>query len=1581
MRCKNCNKELDLYADTWWMCAEHGQQRSIDDKIEPLTWLDEVVEHYPYPIAHCYRTLREDIEIHSDPRDGLRQLIRIKDVIETLVKYLAIIQLAVRVQQQDEPDALDRQIVEKLVAPALGTWDEGILRPLAKAAHELGDSRLDVIYEYLFAKSSRVRSDLQEFTSLHNRVICHGMVRNPREDQADVHYWVPKLNDMLSKAGFLARWELVQLSVDPISWMGAKADVVLQSLKSSKEVLQSLAGRKGEFALIPDSGEPFSIHPFIYLLGCRSCAGIERLFFYDGQKEYSTRKRIAMLEIKRGHKEVFTEPVEPLENLFTAELLAEYYRRYRHNFEVLEGKMVEFDFDSYHQRHREFVGRKFVSEWIRSSLTNYDSSFDRGYLLLTGEAGIGKTAFLTHWIDNNEFDTLPVRFYYSRGRNLTPFDFVRHCYHQLLLKHNIEDTDHPQEPNEYPRKLDSLLKTISEKYLAIGQKEIIVIDGIDEAGDTPQRIEVLKAIPRELPPGIYFLISSRPVKELDILNREMALKHYKFDAGDKVNREDVRQYLKLRLRDFIKAEYITSTLMIQIEKATAGNFLWAEQFTHAVKQGMIKPDQLQNALPCLSGLESIYREFWSRIIKSLTPEEERRIWHVAGILAAARSALTAEQVCAFTGITPDEFILARRIMQQYLDSAELENPNYPENPLIGYRIYHASFQEYLSAQPDFAIKNYHLRIAEYYLSIPEGPSHWDRYGLSFLPYHLLACERWEEMIDLLCSEDFLNARQSVANLSQYAIIEDYQQAIINASEPLWQRLWNAPLACTSLALSVISSLIDSGEIEQGKSLLERCKDILLSRASPELTSLWNCLAGRLAIYEGKMDQAELELSKALSLAREAGFSEGAAKAMLAIGVLVRKSYSSSLDTQNALQEALQSDFSAYDADFRSRALLNLCMVYVRKKQEKQASECLEKARNAVEESGNPILGAWLLKYAGFVSLLRQDIRLASEQFESASIVFIEQRHTKESRRCKELGICAMAPSVYMQVNERFLKVKFSGRALRDKDYELKIEKELESVKQSIALLEGIPEESDAHTIAANIQELDTLIDDFERRFDPEPPLYILLANWRGLENQEREIALRQLPRQLLEAKRWNELEALLTDLTFIEAKCAAGMTHDLVADYNAVLAATDAADYWSGRSHVEEFGRFVQSNAQILAERPALAFQQAANEPDASAPAIAAKARWDSGLEKRPWLQWVNKPQRTDPYTISLWDTEIGSKPTILVGHSDRVTDCGYSPDSKRIVSASYDKTLKVWDSRTGKIITIFEGHSRPVLACAYFPDGKRIVSTSMDGTLKLWDGETGKELITFDGYQPHTHSEGDLYCAFSPDGRRIVSTSYGWCLRVWDAETGSKVATLKGHRLNVRAIDYSPDGRWIVSGSDDGTLTVWDAETGRKVATVEHLGKVYACAYSPDGRRIVSGGTGGNSDKSLKVWDANTCVELATLSGHSDIVNACTYSPDGRRIISRSKDSTIKVWDAETGKVLITIEGKWPFKNSPDGKRIVSALGDHTLKVCDIETGAIIAMFVKKAGVNTVALGSDGLSVVAGDRFGNVYFLRLVGY
>jgi WD40 repeat protein len=71
------------------------------------------------------------------------------------------------------------------------------------------------------------------------------------------------------------------------------------------------------------------------------------------------------------------------------------------------------------------------------------------------------------------------------------------------------------------------------------------------------------------------------------------------------------------------------------------------------------------------------------------------------------------------------------------------------------------------------------------------------------------------------------------------------------------------------------------------------------------------------------------------------------------------------------------------------------------------------------------------------------------------------------------------------------------------------------------------------------------------------------------------------------------------------------------------------------------------------------------------------------------------------------------------------------------------------------------------VNAVAFSPDGKRLASASNDRTVKVWEAQTGQEVLTLKGHAGAVYS-----VAFSPDGKRLASASYQR-VNVWDASLG----------------------------------------------------------------------------------------------------------------------------------------------------------------------------------------------------------------
>jgi WD40 repeat protein len=340
--------------------------------------------------------------------------------------------------------------------------------------------------------------------------------------------------------------------------------------------------------------------------------------------------------------------------------------------------------------------------------------------------------------------------------------------------------------------------------------------------------------------------------------------------------------------------------------------------------------------------------------------------------------------------------------------------------------------------------------------------------------------------------------------------------------------------------------------------------------------------------------------------------------------------------------------------------------------------------------------------------------------------------------------------------------------------------------------------------------------------------------------------------------------------------------------------------------------------------------------------------------------------------TVRIWDTATGIEVATLSGHRASVQGAAFSPDGHRILTGSADQTARLWDAATGEPLLLLRGHVGEVRSVAFSPDGRRVVTASLDRTAIVWDANIGKELLRLKG-----HTRGINAVAFSPDGKWILTGSSDRTARLWNAENGEAAPALEGHEQEVRCVAFSPDGHRIITGSEDCSAKVWDLATKQVVLTLKTQRAVYSVAFSPDGRRIATG----HWDDPLRLWDAVTGQPLFTIKGHgSGAINSLAFSADGRQILTGSDDGTAKVWDAERDRAEIRLHGHtnwvWSVAISPDGRRVATGSFDHTAKIWDATTSEELLTLAGDIGrVLGVAFSADGQRIAAwSDPGGGVY-------
>jgi len=343
--------------------------------------------------------------------------------------------------------------------------------------------------------------------------------------------------------------------------------------------------------------------------------------------------------------------------------------------------------------------------------------------------------------------------------------------------------------------------------------------------------------------------------------------------------------------------------------------------------------------------------------------------------------------------------------------------------------------------------------------------------------------------------------------------------------------------------------------------------------------------------------------------------------------------------------------------------------------------------------------------------------------------------------------------------------------------------------------------------------------------------------------------------------------------------------------------------------------------------------------------------------------------------TARIWDGITGRQLLSVSGHAQRLRSTTFSPDGRRIAAASMDGTARIWDAVTGQQLLVLNGHTKAAQTVAFSPDGRRVVTASEDRTARLWDATTGEQRMVFIG-----HQDGLLDARFSPDGRQIVTSSRDDTARIWDVETGRQLRSLIGHSDRVNSADFSPDGRRIVTSSYDDTARIWDARSAQQMLVLSINTGIERATFSPDGDYVVTA----SFDAVARIWDAVNGRQLRVLSGHTKNVESAVFSPDGRKVVTASNDGTARIWAITSARLRLLMRGHTDRVNgavfSPDGQRVATASDDNTVRIWDARSGRELMVLKGHADrVLCVAFSPDGRRIVTGsnDRTARIWDAR----
>ncbi len=717
----------------------------------------------PFPIAFPYQL----IAAGRDPATRYERLVR---CYEAVVRYCATVQISDYVAAGCPGADLNRKFMERLYRNfSLGHWIEitrdiislqkkGVLAPFMR---EMSD------FYFKPGKGASLTAAGEIFDS----VLCKARNEWAHPDQTwGVDAFVrkfedhkPLLDQLLSALEFLAHYNLY------VPYRGSRPEKIQEAfllmgpsehprlelglnLELSPQIVRHLEYEMTAFLV--SNEDPSRQLPLFPLSLFANRDGSEDIFLFDGcdiRKE--AVRRILYRGIRIGQKPLEAAPGSDFDRVVEA---------FRSMLAILappqaaaaapvvagpEEEDLSTHYFSVQQRIIEENTKTFVGRVeVQQALDKFMSDNSRGYFVIQGGPGLGKTAVSCDLVKRHIF---AHHFINRTGGRSDPRLILCSLMSQLIPRAGIQ-ISLPETLSELTRAFENLLTQLAARHSPL----VIVVDALDELITEPGNM-LSFLVSQTIPEGVYFVVTSRPGEQLDLLLRSLTtIPEQVYELGP-LGLSEMYAILHLSNPDLPEAQ------MGRIAEVSGGNPL----YLRAVVEELEKDAKFDfNRLP--SGIEG----FFARSV--CAPEAaDPLLRDVLGLLAAARKPLSLRELSQITGERQ------RRINEVGIRPIR----SFLMEVAGQFSFYHARFYDFVVREflYEDELPQYHERLAVW-LQQPESRS-YDYYWMS-LAYHLFEAGKSKDLLPAI-SREFL--AEKVRRFG-YAVLEDVEiiaRCLLKAGDP------------------------------------------------------------------------------------------------------------------------------------------------------------------------------------------------------------------------------------------------------------------------------------------------------------------------------------------------------------------------------------------------------------------------------------------------------------------------------------------------------------------------------------------------------------------------------------------------------------------------------------------------------------------------------------------------------------------------------------------------------------------------------------------------------------------------------
>eukprot|EP00042_Codosiga_hollandica_P020189 m.64672 g.64672 ORF g.64672 m.64672 type:complete len:459 (-) comp49730_c0_seq1:112-1488(-) len=205
--------------------------------------------------------------------------------------------------------------------------------------------------------------------------------------------------------------------------------------------------------------------------------------------------------------------------------------------------------------------------------------------------------------------------------------------------------------------------------------------------------------------------------------------------------------------------------------------------------------------------------------------------------------------------------------------------------------------------------------------------------------------------------------------------------------------------------------------------------------------------------------------------------------------------------------------------------------------------------------------------------------------------------------------------------------------------------------------------------------------------------------------------------------------------------------------------------------------------------------------------------------------------------------------------------------------------------------------HTAAITAATFISEFNAVITTSDDKSVLIWLQRSNGQ------FWPSSHqvllSEGTCLVFDAPSRRLFVGTAAGTVQEYLvnpDYNSSSFSKSYLGSSSRVEAIHFDSARDLLLIVGKDKTLRIQNTKSDAAplVHSLSHW--LSALAYDSEAQTVFVGDY--NGEISLVKIDGNKLTQLATMKGHSDMINSLVWNARTGFLMSASSDKVVIVWD-----------------------------------------------------------------------------------